>query len=192
MDRFSESIRIVRRNYCVPASSRFPSRSRLKTWRRSSRVRENLRTGVLFNWALNSGVPVLLRNSCSDQSPRRLAASGLLLSFLLLFRLRRIVLLSGIHLVTVRLVVPPCQTHERRDHVLARMHVTDHALRSWNAAGQLMSDWMTGFVLRNTYVRRLRPAEISRRTVKSRMPHIAIIRIDDVASSASRRSIVTA
>ena len=70
-------------------------------------------------------------------------------------------LLRRIHLVAVAFVVPPRQTLVRRDHVLARMHVTDHALRSRNARSQLMFDGMTGFVFRNADIRALRPAQIS-------------------------------
>ncbi len=51
-------------------------------------------------------------------------------------------LLGRVHLVAVGFIVPPDQTEVRSDHVLAWMHVTDHALRSRNAAGQLMFDRM--------------------------------------------------
>ena len=76
----------------------------------------------------------------------------ILIELSLLFGLRRIVLHRRIHLVAVGFVVPPHQPEIRGDHVLARMHVANHALRRRDARGELMLDRMTRLVLRNAPV----------------------------------------
>ena len=74
---------------------------------------------------------------------------GIAIEFLLLFILARIVLRRRIHLRAVALVVPPCTAEITRNHVRARVHVTDHALRSRNLTRELVFDRMTRFALRN-------------------------------------------
>src|SRR5438132_12856280 len=69
--------------------------------------------------------------------------------------------------------------------------MTDHALRSRNASGPLMSDRVARFVFRNADVARLRHAKISSRLVKLRMSLISVIGIDHVASRAAGRSVIT-
>ena len=69
-------------------------------------------------------------------------AFGILVKLATLFLLSGIMLLPGVHLVAIALVVPPRQAHVTRHHVCARVHVTDHALRRRNRAGELMFDRM--------------------------------------------------
>src|SRR5205085_7586742 len=115
MDRFSESIRIVRRYYCVPAVEQIPFSIAFEDLAKDPavpvRIRElrSLQLGIEFRSA------GLVEKFLLGPEPAQARRLGIPIELLLLFRLRWIVLLSGIHLVTVRLVVPPCQTHERRD-----------------------------------------------------------------------------
>src|SRR3989442_15900309 len=70
------------------------------------------------------------------------------------------------------------------------MHVANHALRSRNAAGELMPDRMTRFIFGNAGIAALRAPEISRSVVESGMSRVAIVRVNHVTSSAARRSII--
>src|ERR1044072_1018500 len=70
------------------------------------------------------------------------------------------------------------------------MHVTNHALRSGNSAGQLMTDRMSRFILGNTDVSRLRHSEISRGVVKLGVSRLSIVRVNHMTSSATGRSVV--
>src|SRR6185369_7006990 len=110
---------------------------------------------------------------------------GIVAELSLLFALRRVVWLRRIHPVTVAFVVPPRQTEIRRNHVFAGMHVTNHALRSRNAAGQLMLDRMTGLIFRNARVGRLRPAQVSRGVVEGRVPRVAIVGVNYMTRRAT-------
>src|SRR6185503_3385491 len=108
------------------------------------------------------------------------------IQFLLFFILTRIALLRGIQLAGVALVVPPREAHVTRDHVRARMHMANHALRARNLARELVFDWMTRLVFRNTRISRLRTSEIAGLLVESRVRWIAIVCIDDVTGRTTR------
>src|SRR5262249_35776388 len=102
------------------------------------------------------------------------------IEFLPLLLLSGIVLLRRIHLRAVAFVVPPCQAEISRDHVCARVHMTDHALRCRNSTGELVEDWMARFTARNVLVAGLRPSQISSPTINLRVGRITIVCIDHV------------
>jgi hypothetical protein len=110
------------------------------------------------------------------------------IEFLLLFILTRIVLLAG-YILRRRSRCPTRSAEITRDHVRARVHVTDHALRRRNLAGELMLDRMARFVF-GMLISGLRASEISGLLVESRMRWIAIVCVDHVTGGTTRRTIV--
>ena len=105
---------------------------------------------------------------------------GIRIQLAALFLLRWIMLLLCVHLVAIALVVPPRQAHVTRHRVCARVHVTNHALRRRNRAGELMFDRMARFIFRNVRIGCLRTAHVAGAAVERGVPCIAVIGIDDV------------
>src|ERR1043165_8045248 len=112
------------------------------------------------------------------------------IEFFLLFILTRRVLRRWIHFRTVALVIPPRESEVSRDHVRAGVHVTDHALRRWDLARELVLDRMARLVFHDRRVGSLREAEISGCVVESGVRRISIVRVDHVTRRATGRSVI--
>src|SRR6185369_15806042 len=88
------------------------------------------------------------------------------------------------------LVVPPGEPEVTRDHVGARVHVTDHALRGRNLARELVLDRMARLVFWNVLVGCLRAPEIAGLVVERGVRGVAVVRVDHVTSGATGRAII--
>ena len=71
------------------------------------------------------------------------------------------------------------------------MHVTNHALARRYRAGELVPDWMTPIILRNSRVLTDRLSVPTEFCIGSGMPWIAIVCVYDMAGGAAGRPIVT-
>src|SRR6266446_277331 len=191
MDCFRESIRIVRRDDRVLRVQQVPFAIAFEDLSKHPAVTVKVRELSSSELAVEFRSAGLVKKIEFRPQATQARRFGIAIKLSLLFALRRIVLLRRIHLVAVGFVVPPRETHVGRDHVLARMHMTNHALRSGDAAGQLMPDWVTGLVLRNADVAGFRHAEIPSRAVVLGVSRIAVVSVDHMTGSTTGRSIIT-
>ena len=185
MHSLPEAIRIVRRDDCIPGVEQVPFTISFEDFAKHPAMSVKVCELRALELAVEFRHAALIQKIWLRPKTAQAGRLRIAIQFLLLFSLRRIVLLRRIHLVAVGFVVPPNQAEIRRNHVLARVHVTDHALRSGYARRQLMFDRMARFISGNACVGALRHAQISGCTIKSGMLRITIVRIDHMAGRAA-------
>ncbi len=115
---------------------------------------------------------------------------GIAVEDLALLGVGRILLLLRPHERRVGLVVPHRVADHRVDEHVRLVHVADHALAGRNLARELVLERMSRFVLRNRRIGLLRRAGVAELRIDRRMERVAIVRVDDVAAGAARRTIV--
>ena len=152
MNSLSESIGIVRRHNLVSVIQQIPFPIALEHLAKHPAMTVEIGKLRALELAVEPQSAGLIQKFRFGPQPAQARGFGIAVQFSLFFALRRIMLISGIHSIAIRLVVPPDQTEIRRHHIFAGMYMTDHALRSWNAARQLMFDGMTRFIFRNADV----------------------------------------
>src|SRR6266404_2067451 len=142
MDSLLESIRIVWRNNRVLCIEQVPFPIALEDLAKDPTV--PVKVGELRSLELIvefRGAGLLQKVRFRPQTAQA-RSFGIAVKFSLLLSLRRIVLSRRVHFGAISFVVPPDYTEVRRNHVVALMHVTVHALLCRNAASQLIFDGM--------------------------------------------------
>src|SRR5215468_1809669 len=95
------------------------------------------------------------------------------------------------HVFAIDLVVPPGIAEIRGHHVCARMNVAHHALTGGNRSCELVTHRMPRFLMRNRWVLRRALSQIAELCKGSRVLFVPIVRIDNVAPTATARPVVT-
>ena len=161
MDSLVEFLRIVERHRLVFAIQQRALAVVLEHRAENPAMAVEVGKLCVVDCLLNSGVPVFSRKFTSDQSPRTADPSGLRASIRLRSSAFGWLLLRRPHVLPVHFVVPPRVAEIRRDHVRARMDVAHHALARRNGARELVTNRMSGLVVRNGRILRRALAEIA-------------------------------
>src|SRR4051812_26053963 len=189
MDRLGEFHRVVMRNLIVLAIEEISRAILFKDRAKDPAVAVVIRELGVFQPGIE------LRNlfqkvQVAPESARG-GRLGILLNAMDEFLVRRIFLLSRVHELAIRFLIPPGVAEVRVHEEISLVHVAIHALCSGDGTGELVFDGMPALILANGFVGREAQPLVAEPGIPTRMRWGAIVRVNHMAGGAAARTIVS-